>query len=92
MSLGNLQRRVLYHLQINNDGFYSSIPLQVTTNSRTFFALNAKKASEFLNVDESTVIETLHSGVPIIKDGEHYASVNIDSRFLKKLKLQEQDS
>ena len=92
MSLGNLQQQMLHHLQFNKDGFYSTIPLEVTTTNRTFFAMNAKKASEFLNVNESTVIESIHSGETITKDGEGYASIDIDKRFLKKIKLNEKDT
>lgn len=77
MSFGDTRKKVLEHLSLNSDGFWTTIPLQLrTATGETQLFSNAKTVSKHMKVTEREVVEAVVYNQPI-----HFHHVEIDAQF-----------
>lgn len=79
MSFGDTRKKVLEHLSLNTDGFWTNVPLQLDSQQTTTrYFTNANELAKKMKVMEREVVEALMYKKPL---GSNI--VAIDQRFWK---------
>ena len=79
MSFGDTRKKVLEHLSLNTDGFWTNIPLQLDSQQTTTrYFTNANALAKTMQLTEREVVEAL-----VYKKSIGSNDVAIDQRFWK---------
>ena len=79
MSFGDTRKKVLEHLSLNTDGFWTNVPLQLKSEKNILYFRNANELAKKMQLMERDVVEALAYKKPLVGFNE----IAIDQRFWK---------
>ena len=75
---GNFKKVVMNHATQNADGFWTTMPIQVSTSTGARYFLNARKAAAWLGISEQALVEDLFHRTNVY-------DASIDERIVQRL-------